>query len=131
MMHFTTKVTIAIIILTIAIIGSGGYVIQIISRTSYELEKQVIQVEYNTQKRNWKAAEINLNEFKKTWDSTHKTWTILLDHLEIDIINNSFSRTSRYIQAKDYALALGEEEALRQAIKHIRQKEYLSLINIF
>jgi len=60
-----------------------------------------------------------------------KAWTVFLDHEEIDNIDTSLVRISKYIETKNTSMAMSEIAVLRQFVKHIPENESLSLKNIF
>lgn len=78
----------------------------------------------------WDDATEQLAAFEANWKKTKYFWAILLDHFEIDNIDNSFTKTREYIKSEDYSSAIAELEALRQYVLHIPKRESFSLENI-
>ena len=58
-------------------------------------------------------------------------WAILIDHTEIDNIDMALAKIEQYIKTGEKGLALGELSSLELLIRHIPDKEKLSLENIF
>jgi uncharacterized membrane-anchored protein len=126
----TLKFTASIGILLIIILVSGIFSLKILETTSRKIEIQLADVESNTKSGNWEKAESYLSSVNTNWKQTSKVWATLIDHLEIDNIDNSLSKTEKYIYAKDTSMALAEIAALKQYIRHIPDKEAFSLENI-
>jgi hypothetical protein len=55
---------------------------------------------------------------------------MLIDHFEIDNIDNSMVRMSKYVEEKSSDDALAELAALRKFIQHIPVKNALSIKNV-
>jgi hypothetical protein len=72
-----------------------------------------------------------LNLFKAKWDSIKPIWTILIDHVEIDNIERSYTKTKAFVLNKDFSSASSECSELLLLVNHIPEKEQLSIKNVF
>ena len=112
------------------IVFSGIIMVTGLDRTSKEMESQISAIESAAKAGNWADAKEELNIFESRWSKTRKTWSALLDHFEMDNIDTTISRLSKYIESGDIPLSLGEASLLRQYVKHIPEKESFRLSNI-
>ncbi|KNY26782.1 DUF4363 family protein [Pseudobacteroides cellulosolvens] len=129
-MH-NTKIFIGIILLV-----SGMLVFSLVSsyylnRSAQKIDYQIRKIEANSRSNDWINANIELSNLEKQWKKSSNTWAMLIDHVEIDNIDDSLTRMKEYIKAKNSVLSLGELASLKQYVNHIPQKESFSLINIF
>lgn len=129
-MH-TAKVLLSISVLLVIIIGLSVFGANVLSNTSGKLERHISRIEGSTTSGDWDNATGYLDDIEKDWTKSEGIWSILIDHIEIDNIENSLTRMKKYIEVKDKALALGEIANLKQYVKHIPQKETFNLRNIF
>lgn len=130
-MTYSSKVLTLVIVLTSVIISTSIYTYTLLLKSSDRLSGYIVNIENNSNNGNWANAKKNLNSLQEDWHKTHKTWTLLLDHLEIDNIDTSISRMSKYVETENISLTLSEAAALKQYINHIPEKEVLALKNIF
>lgn len=126
----TLKVFSSLIILLALIIGTGIYSSRTLASSSQRLEKHISQIEENAANGSWNKAKENLSYFEEEWSKTEKTWAILLDHVEMDNIDESVSKVAKFIETKDTSLTLGEVSTLKQYVKHIPEKESFNIKNI-
>ena len=71
-----------------------------------------------------------LTDFRAQWQASRDTWAILIDHMEIDNIEESLIRLEEYVKLSDTSQALPQLAVLREQIAHIYEKERLQLKNI-
>lgn len=130
-MNTNKKTTLVIISLFVVILLSGILSLIYLNGSSHKLEKSIDAASISVTNKQWDSAAKNLKEFEDKWESAKFSWSILLDHFEIDNIDNSFIKSKKYVESEDFPSALAELEALKQYIKHIPQKESFSIKNIF
>jgi cell division protein YceG involved in septum cleavage len=124
------KVTILLVILLAAVLGTGFYYHDYLSRTAENIENHITVIEGATKEGNWQNAKSQLIIAKDQWDHTEKAWSMLINHMEIDNIDTALSRMEEFINTKDSAMALAEAATLKQYIKHIPDTEALKIKNI-
>ena len=125
-----TKTIILVACLLIIIILAGSLTLFYLDLSANKLEYSISIACKSVNDNQWDCAKKNLDDFEIIWKKTKFGWAILLDHFEIDNIDNSFTKSKKYVECKDFSLAFAELEALRQYILHIPQKESFSLENI-
>jgi hypothetical protein len=129
-MH-TIKITISVFLIISFIVAGSIISLRMLKNTSERLEKHIDMVEEGAASGNWNMARMSLENIEKDWSKAEGVWTVLIDHSEIDNIENSLARMKKYINTEDSSLALGELSNLRQYVKHIPEKESFSIKNIF
>lgn len=129
-MH-TAKILISIIIITALIIGASIFANRILINDAQSLEDKISHVQSSTEKEDWSTAETGLTSILDEWPKVESKWAVLLDHAEIDNIEDALIKVNEYIKAKDSSSALAELASLKNFINHIPKKEAFSLKNIF
>lgn len=129
-MKSNIKTTLVIISLFIVIILSGILSISYLKKSCDKLETYVKEASTSVSNKQWTNAEIQLLDFEEQWKKTKYGWAMLLDHFEIDNIDDSFTKSKKYIESQDFSSALAELETLKHYIEHIPTKESFSLENI-
>ena len=125
------KSVLTIVITLCIILGAGYYTITEVTKTSDTLISKSGVIKTDIENENWDSALIGLVEFKSFWNDVKSVWTILINHTEIDSIDMALARIEQYILTREKGLALGEMSLLELMVKHIPQKEKLTLENVF
>ena len=124
--------SVLIIVITLCIIlGAGYYTITEVTKTADILISKSGVIKTDIENENWDRALSGLMKFKSFWNDVKSLWTILINHTEIDSIDMALARIEQYILTREKGLALGEMSLLELMIKHIPEKERLTLENIF
>ncbi len=129
-MNSNTKTIIVVSILLIVIVLSGSLTLYYLERSAKELESAVNSAGISVTNKKWVDADKQLKAFEDEWSKTKYFWAMLVDHFEIDNIDDSFNKTKKYVESEDYPSALAELESLRHYILHIPQKEAFTFENI-
>ena len=129
-MSHPLKIIISITVLMAIIISISVYSFRTLSSSSEKLDGEVALVEKCVKGGDWQKAESNLSSVKSQWDRTKKVWTMLLDHFEIDNIENTMSKLSKFIETRNMPLSLSETASLRQYIRHIPESQSFEIKNI-
>jgi hypothetical protein len=124
------KIIIALSLIIIAIFSWGYYCSRLLTTTSKDLDNTAATLETLVKDKNWDEADKRLSELQENWDRTEPKWAILIDHFEIDNIDNSMVRMSKLVEEKSSEDALAELGALRKFIQHIPLKNALSIKNV-
>lgn len=129
-MNSNTNTAIILIILLLVLIVSGSLTLYYLNNSADKLENSISAASDSVIKKEWSAAKKELADFSKDWNKTKYSWAMLIDHIEIDNIDDSFHKSLKYIESEDYPSALAELDALRHYILHIPEKENFSFENI-
>jgi hypothetical protein len=121
---------ILVIALTLIIISVSLYSQHMLSATSSQLNTKLSEIEKGISNSDWETASSASEALERNWSSVNALWASLIDHQEIDNIDETLSKLKMYIRAEDTASALAEVSALANYIDHIPQKEALLIKNI-
>lgn len=119
-----------IVIIVMLLIGGSFTSYRHIQTTTQIMRIQLEAVEQSISTQKWERAEKELTSAQQSWTKTNTSWSILLDHEEIDTIDLSIKRLERYIETQDVTLSLGEVSALKFLFEHISDAEQFTLKNI-
>jgi ATP-dependent exoDNAse (exonuclease V) beta subunit len=125
----TPLIIIAVVLMSI--IGLGLWTIDRVSDQSDALLSHSDNLETSIGNEQWPTAQEHLNNLMQAWQNAKPLWTVLLDHKEIDNMDISLARIDQYLLAEDKSLSLSEISVLKLLIRHIPEKEKLTLGNIF
>lgn len=129
-MH-TAKILISITVIVALILGTAYFSNRILISDAHSLEDKIVSVEANMKKEDWEKAQSGFTSILNEWPKVENKWALLIDHAEIDNIEDALTKVAEYIKAKDSSLALAELATLKNYITHIPEKESLNIKNIF
>lgn len=124
------KVSVALAVILIGIFLWGYYCNRILTETSKDIDTTAASLEKLIKDEKWTEADQLLTQMQDKWSKTEPKWAILIDHFEIDNIDNSMTRMSKYIEVKSSDDSLAELGALRKYVQHIPLKNALSIKNL-
>lgn len=125
-----------IIIAIILIIVAGDIWMQTyLTRTADEIGKKLQELKHNTilakETDNRDEIKNEVSEIEKKWEEISKTWSTIVVHQEIDNIEQALKKSKSNIAEGDLGNALEEIETTIFFVEHIKEREKLSLKNIF
>lgn len=123
----------AIISITIICLLISGWFIMytFVSNLSQDLLSQLKHMEANLDNNDWNSMKSTLSRLSVQWRKASDKLMLVLDHEEMEKINMSLIKLDSYIKIKNKGLTTGEIASLKFLIDHIKEKESLSLDNIF
>ncbi len=127
----TIRIVGVITVLTLIIIILSVVSQRFLYNGSQSMKQSIDSVETSIGSSNWNQADTQLTGMINSWSGVKGYWSALIDHQEIDNIDETLARLQMFIKGKDNASALAEAAALRKFIAHIPEKEKPSLENIF
>lgn len=119
------------IIFLIIIIGGSIATTVYIHNESESLLKDLQELESQVKSENWKEARKLFSDFKDKWEKVDHRWSMLIDHTEIDYITKDLGELQAYLDTETKSDVLAKLSSLTLFVKHIPEKEYPSLKNIF
>lgn len=117
-------------LLCVLLLGGSFYTSTTFSRDAKMLEEQINVIEDSINKADWTSAEKHLMAIQEKWTKVENSWVLLLDHVEIENIDTSLLRISKYVETKNVSMAISEIAVLRQFINKIPEEESFSLKNL-
>lgn len=124
------RVLIIAALVFIAILGFGTFTYYYVGSTSAVLLDKASTLGESVEAEDWHKARDNFKNLSSSWGRTSTQWTILLDHQELDNINITLSRIKEFINTRDKSGSMSEIAELKLLLKHVPEKEAVSLKNI-
>ncbi len=124
------RLLVSLLIILASIVGLGFWTNESLQSSAEHLTEQIDMVMAEIEDEQWEAAAIQTAGIEKNWTKSARWWPVFLDHQEMDNIEFSLARVKAYVGSRNAALALGQLEELRLMLKHIPEKEALSIKNI-
>ncbi len=124
------RLLLVLLIIFAAIVSLGFWTNHQLQASAGEMLQNIEKITIGIEKKHWGEAYEQTIELEKVWDKEAKWWPTVLDHQEIDNIEFSMARAREYVAAKNAPLSLGQFSELALMIKHIPEKETISLKNI-
>ncbi|MCQ1528163.1 DUF4363 family protein [Lutispora saccharofermentans] len=118
------------VILTLAIIGSGIFTINMLKKDAEALYNFVLEMESDIMAEKWEDAGEKGDKLHNQWKKYKKVWPMLIDHLEIDNLDIQISELESFLISRDKTQALSKLSILKLLVKHIPEKESFTLQNI-
>jgi len=125
------KAILMILIPLTLITGMGIFYQGMLREDADEISLRLEKLTEDVSRKNWEKATAGLAQFNKVWQPVRFKWQILIDHAEVDRIDESLARIKKMISVKEQKDCLVEIAVLQQCFLHIPEKEKLSLSNIF
>lgn len=127
----------AIIIIAIIAIILGGDIFtkQYLNTTAEELSQKLDDLKENTKLAKTtgdrETIKSNMKEILRRWEDINKTWSIIVVHQELDNIEQALTKAKSSINDGKLEDALQEIETSIFFVEHVKEREKLSLKNIF
>lgn len=128
---YTKIISISISIMVLILILSANMIQNKLSTDSLQLSTTLESLENNINTKNWEYSYQDFITIKNDWEEISFIWKIIIEHAEIDQINESLNRLEKYIESKSFTLSLAECYLLKNKLLHIPEKESFILENIF
>ncbi|HOB19578.1 MAG TPA: DUF4363 family protein [Candidatus Atribacteria bacterium] len=125
------RTILAIVLSLILFIAVGSYVQHYIEKTARNIAEETDRLKQLVEAGSWDEAGAVLNRITEEWTVMRRKWNALIDHSEVDRIDDALARTGELINLKEIKDCLVEIAVLKQTILHIPENERLALSNIF
>jgi len=112
------------------LIALGILMNQYIKDSATELTQHLEKISNYLDNGQWEQAKEELHAIDATWGKTQKYWSILLNHEEIETIDERLNCLGQYIEHQSLILAKGELALLHSLVKHVYDTETFSLVNL-
>lgn len=124
------RLLLALVIIFSAVVGLGLWTNELLEDSTADLLIRIDSTADSIVKDDWAGARKEALSLENKWEKTAGWWPILLDHQEMDNIEFSMARVREYVSSQNAALSLGQISELREMIKHIPEKEAVTIENI-
>ncbi|MFZ5647213.1 MAG: DUF4363 family protein [Bacillota bacterium] len=119
-----------LIVLFAVIVATGFWLNHQLEASTVQLVESIDDIADQIRENNWEKAYRQTSGLEKLWEKKAGWWPMVLDHQEMDNIEFAMARFKEYVATRDLALAGGQLSELRLMIRHIPEKEALSIKNI-
>ena len=125
-----------IITAIIIIIVGGDIMMQThLNKTADELINNLQDLKQKTilakETENRENIKKQINEIDEKWEEINKTWAEIVVHQELDNIHQSLTKAKSNIEEGGLEDAIQEIETALFFVEHVKQREKISLKNIF
>jgi len=96
-----------------------------------KIENDLSGLYENVVKNNYNLARSNYLDIVKKWNEYKKSWAMLIEHQEIDKIDEELTKIKEYLFEQDKTLLLSEISLLKFYVSHVREMILLKIENIF
>ncbi len=124
------RLLVSLLVILASIVGLSFWTNDSLQSSTEHLSEQIDMVQADIQDEQWETAARQTADIEKYWTKSARWWPVFLDHQEMDNIEFSLSKVKAYVNSRDTALALGQLEELKLMLKHIPEKEALTIKNI-
>ncbi len=125
------RLLVTLLVIFALIVSFGFWTNHMLQASADEILQKIAQIEQGLENDQWELARTAAGELEETWDKKAKWWPTVLHHQEIDNVEFSMAKTREYIATENIPLSWAQLSELKLMIKHIPEKESLSLQNIF
>lgn len=127
---------IIIIITLIAIIFGGGiFAKKYLDKIANKISKELIELKENIiiarETGNTNQIIQQISEVEKDWEEASNIWSIIVIHQEIDNVESAIIKAKACIENGELEDALQEIELANFFVNHVKEREEVSLKNIF
>ena len=120
----------AIIFVIIVMVIIGNIISQnILKQDSENLTNKLEDLKQNINQK--ELAKEKVNEIYELWEDIDSRWSIIITHQELDLIKTAILTIKAGIEVDDRQIAYEQIENSIFLVGHIKEKEALSLKNIF
>ncbi|MBO8138071.1 MAG: DUF4363 family protein [Desulfotomaculum sp.] len=117
-------------VIFLLIVMLGAWSNYAISASAEQFSKTIDEIMMDAENNNWEEAKQKVTFLENRWQKDASWWPVVLDHQEIDNIEFSLARVKEYVAQKNTDLSLGHLSELKLMIKHIPEKEAVTIKNI-
>ncbi|MCK8826331.1 DUF4363 family protein [Natroniella acetigena] len=120
--------TTILLIITLSLVS---YVYIITNNRAEQLILKLDTLEDDLTNNNWDTIENNTDSLNQTWEKASFTWSIFMDHNEIDKLALSISKITSLIKLEKKEKALTELKLAKELARQIPTNEKIRIENIF
>lgn len=124
------KTIVIVVIISALLIVAGIMSYNMLYTQSEDMKTMIDELEESVKSESWMLASRQYTSIDKKWAKSKDTWSILIDHVEIDYINIDLAELNSFIKSKEKNDALAKLYSLRILFSHIPDKESFTIKNI-
>lgn len=121
---------IAVILLALVLIGSIA--LYLYSTSLYNaLQDSLDRVERAAEEEDWEHARVESTNMENLWAKTDAAWTPVMDHRQVDRLDESLTRVVKLLELRSRDELLLEIAVARRLAKRVKDSEVPGIRNIF
>lgn len=124
------RTLVILILILAALLGFSTWGYYHIENSARSLTRHIDKSEQAVAAGDWSTALREVSSMSSRWKKTKSVWTVFVDHEEMDKIDMTMARVRQVLKTKDRTESRAGLAELNLLIRHIPEKEGLSLHNI-
>lgn len=96
-----------------------------------ELQESLHRINLAVEREDWEAANRESEQLKRVWTRTDASWTPIMDHRQVDRLDESLTRVIRLAELRNREELLIELALSMRMAQRIKNTEIPSIRNIF
>lgn len=126
------RALIGVTILLIFLLTGTGIAYWIVVDSAEDLIDRLNDLESKVKAEDWEPAKDKAAKVKDKWEKeVEEIWTPLLDHNQVNELENSFTRLIKLVKLESRTDALAELAVSKRLVQNVPNTERISLKNIF
>ncbi len=122
---------ISVLIALVIFFGLAWWNSSYLTKTSKQLADQAEKLRKAIIEESWDDADTTIIGIRRLWGQHKKIWLLLVDHDDIDDIDEIIYKIDEMVNLREKEQALSDIAELRFLVQDLADKEVLSLANIF
>ncbi len=121
---------IAVILLVVVLVSSTGMFIY----TSYlynELQSNMARVREAVEEEDWEKARQESDQLEELWARADATWTPVMDHRQVDRLDESLTRVFQLVRQREQKEVLLELAVASRLARRLKDTEVPNFRNVF
>lgn len=119
------------LIITVAILITFGCLeMSYLEKTSSYISSDLTYVRNGIINSDFELANNHMKQVEKTWNDMKQMWEMLIDHVEIDQIEDAMESFKVYVSNEEKAEAFVQYEILVRTFNHILESKRIMIENI-
>ncbi|MEW5784081.1 MAG: DUF4363 family protein [Bacillota bacterium] len=124
------SIWIAVSLLAFVIVGAT--VLFFVSSGQYHsMQESLDRIQQAVQEDNWHEAEKEASRLEERWNRADATWTPIMDHRQVDRLDESLTRVFHMVWQQEKKEALIEIAVARRLMRRLKNTEVPDLQNVF
>jgi predicted PurR-regulated permease PerM len=125
------KLLAVMVVLLIVIVGFASFLYYQTSSISGDLVDSLSAIKQHLEEDKWEKAQQELNQLNRHWEKADRWWTPVMDHREIDMLDQSIGRVSTWVEVQNKDEALVEVNVAIRMVKRLLDREGFNISNLF
>jgi len=122
---------VSILIITV-VVTSWGIFVTYSDRTIHDLMNAIEDdILISVETGDWDKASDQFGKLSKAWHKQKKVYSFFFNSKDINDTDYSIARAKNYIHSKDFALAAGELNCIKEQLGFLHSNELITLDNVF